>query len=302
MNKKFNNKIKVLTLAGVIGVMSISAIAAPILKEVKASFKSDIEYRLNDAKVMEGTGALVYDNTVYLPIRAVAETLDLEVDYKDGILTMNTPSVNENSKITGPGETAPAQEKETLTIEEATIKEINNETSQVTVLPKGKEDKVENYIVLNVAQDTSIAHFKNKRIYTLADLKKDMVIKAEHSLIMTRSIPAQTPAIAITILDEMAAEETIKPAENVTLENKNIVEVNEKENYIVLGDIKNPENRDAHTIIHISEDTVIRHITNKKVYTLKDLEKGQTLNVVVSPAMTLSLPPQTTAIEIILVD
>ncbi|MEG0501935.1 MAG: hypothetical protein RR525_06905, partial [Cellulosilyticaceae bacterium] len=146
-----------------------------------------------------------------------------------------------------------------------------------------------NYIVLNLSKDMKTENFK-----------VDMTVSVIHSPAMTRSMPPQTAAF------EIKEVEAIAPLENATLKDVVITEISEDKKSITVGPVANPEDRNAQTIIHISNDadtkTNIRHHMNKKLYTAADLEVGQSLTVIHQPIMTLSLPPQTTAIEIILMD
>ncbi len=123
-----------------------------------------------------------------------------------------------------------------------------------------------------------------------------MKVSVTHSSVSTRSLPPQTAAFTLNVL----AEAEVKPLENVTLEDVQVVEVNEtKFGYSVLvGKNESPEDIMNQTILHINEETVIKHEKNKAIYKASDLEKGMKLKVVHSPIMTLSLPGQTTAIEI----
>lgn len=93
---------------------------------------------------------------------------------------------------------SPAQKVET--IESATIKEVDREGMQVTILPAGKEDTVYNYVVLNLNDETSIHHEKNKMMYKIDMLEEGMKITVKHSPMMTMSIPPQTPAVEIIVL------------------------------------------------------------------------------------------------------
>ncbi len=56
------------------------------------------------------------------------------------------------------------------------------------------------------------------------------------------------------------------------------------------------------TIFHVTDDTIINHRVNKRRYMPSDLVVGQTVSVRYGEMMTLSLPPQTVAKEIILLD
>lgn len=304
MKKNLSNKAKALMVAGVVGVLGFSVVATPMMEEVKAQLKYNLSYSLNGNSILEGKGGLVYKDQVYLPLRDLANALGVSVEYKDGqvILGEATPS-GAKAKT---DEQTPAV-SETVTIEKATIVAVDVENKMVTVLPAGKEDKVENYIVLNVDEtQTSIGHFKNKMLYPLSALEVGMEVSAVHKSMMTMSIPAQTPAINITILgasngtlDTEATKTTETPDVVVAAIEGKILDINKETKTITVGESEDPNTQ---TIIKTNEDTVIRHRVNKRVYHFEDLEVGQKIVVTPGPEMTASIPPQVTALEIVLAD
>lgn len=291
MKKQFTTKMKVLTAIGVLSTMSLTAIAAPILQEVSATLRKDITFTLNGEKTLEGTNVLMYENSAYLPLRALGDELGMKIDYVDGEIKI-TNEANGMSKTIS-ADAIPATELtpalEGVYIPSATIKSIEKESNQITILPTDKEDAPYNYIVLNLSKDMKTE-----------DFKVDMTVSVTHSPAMTRSMPPQTAAF------EIKEVEAIAPLENVTLKDVVITEISDDKISITVGPVANPEDRNAQTVIHISNDagtkTNIRHHMDKKLYTAADLKVGQNLTVIHQPMMTLSLPPQTTAIEIILMD
>lgn len=63
--------------------------------------------------------------------------------------------------------------------------------------------------------------------------------------------------------------------------------------------LTNPENEQDITVLLTNEETVILNAVTGEPVALDKLEDGETVHAYVSPAMTLSLPPQTTAIVIL---
>lgn len=62
--------------------------AGPVNKVISATLKSDIIFRLDGKKVMNGQAAIMYNGTTYVPLKAVANTLGLGVEYTNGILDL----------------------------------------------------------------------------------------------------------------------------------------------------------------------------------------------------------------------
>lgn len=276
MKKQFTTKMKVLTAVGVLSTMSLTAIATPIIQEVSANLRKDITFTLNGEKVLEGASTLQYNDTTYIPARVLIEELGFKVDYKDGNIAI-TQATNTATRNVEGIEQLP--ELEGVPISQATIKSINKTDKQVLIVTADERE-----IMLNTGE------------LDLTELAVDMTVRVIHSPAMTRSLPPQTAAFEITPVQE------VKPLENVTLENVVIAEISEDGKTITVGQSENPEDPNNQTILHLSEETVIKHHMNKMLYKAEALEKGQKLTVVHSPIMTLSLPGQTTAIEIILMD
>lgn len=88
---------KSIITAIVAGSLSVSAIAIaePVIKDISAKFNPGIKYTLNGKEIMEGKGALVYEDRVYIPVRDVSESLGIDVDYKDNtvILEQNKSAI-----------------------------------------------------------------------------------------------------------------------------------------------------------------------------------------------------------------
>ena len=281
---------KLLVMLTAMGTLSVTLVAAPIVKNVTAKIDPAISFNLNGEAVMKDSEALMYNDTLYLPVRALGDTLDASIDYKNKVVYITTEDqASQTSK------TIPTAKEDAITIEKASIKSVNPENKQVTILPDGLEDVYTNYIILNI-DDSSVLTNAGAPI-KLTDLTEGMTVSVTHSTAMTRSLPPQTTAYSINVL------ETENPVlENVTLEDVQIVEVKKTDfGYdVVVGKNASPEDIGSQTIIHVNEDTVIRHEKNKRLYTPEDLEKGMKVKVVHSPIMTLSLPGQTLGFEIVI--
>ncbi len=281
------SKKSTITLIGTSVLLCTSLIAAPTFKHVKALLNPSIQYTLDGNTILKGTKTLNYNNKNYVSVAELANALGLEVSYKGNVVSFVTPT---NDTVT-PEPAIP----ESITIAKATIKEVSLDTKQVTILPEGKTDEASNYIVLNIDEDTVIKHVRNKAIYKINDLSEGMTISVTHSLAMTRSLPPQTAAFTITILEEDSA---VAP-ESITLEKMVVVEVNHKDNYFVVtpqgADAKDINNQ---TIIRYDQKTKLSFDNSKKQPNINSLKVGSLVTLRVSPAMTLSIPPQTFVLEI----
>ncbi|OON93455.1 MAG: hypothetical protein ATN31_00850 [Candidatus Epulonipiscioides saccharophilum] len=178
-----------------------------------------------------------------------------------------------------------------ISINEAIIKSISTEAKTVTILPAGKEDVPPNWIVLTINENTSFANGE----LTLEDLEEGMVIEASHSLMMTRSLPPQTPAYSI---NPKAPTPVILPSFSVFIP-VDAVEIS----HALVKNI-DPEFKQITVLPVNKEDTAFNSITlliNDDTYfvngegTFEDIFDGMTVEVFHSPVQTKSIPPQTEA-------
>lgn len=169
-----------------------------------------------------------------------------------------------------------------------TIKDIfvDKDVTYVTI-----SDELGNHgeIRLVVGKDTKITDKKDKKI-NVADLKVGMKIEGKHSLAMTFSIPPQTAAFEIKIVDSNSENVESK----VEFKGK-ILSVNKQErgNYEILI-----EKADGEQLILVaSGDTKV--IDSKgKVIKVSDLERGMKISGYHSIIMQPSLPGKTVVYEI----
>ena len=278
MNKKL--KRNVLSALLIATVVSAPLMASPIMQKITAYIYPNIEYRLDGVEILEDTQTIYYNGKNYVSVNDIVRALGKDVTFENGKVTITTP-----------------QYKESVVINEEIIKEVDVKQNQVTILPVDKADKLENYKILNVGPETKLSYEKNKPVVKISDLEEGMKVKVIQASFETASIPAQTTAYEITILQDGVEQEPV--AQNITIKKATIKDVEEDDKTITIlpaGKENKPEN---YIVLNIGQDTKLAHETIKKVVTLESLEEGMTVKVVHSPAVTKSLPPQTSAIEVI---
>lgn len=155
------------------------------------------------------------------------------------------------------------------------------EEGMVTIL----SDETGNEICLMISEETQITKGLDRRIYKIDDLAEGMRISGLHSEAMTASLPPQTLALKINIEPEQVAE-TTKVAFSGVIEE--IPEV---------GRILISTETDQ-ILLMISEETVITSGNDKRIYGFDDLTVGTQISGFHAEPMTMSLPPQTLALEI----
>lgn len=151
-------------------------------------------------------------------------------------------------------------------------------------------------VVVFIDENTKI--FGNEEPMTASDIEKEMILAIEYSPAMTASIPAQTTAVEIHIenlpVDNVEIEVTEEPTAETATFSGIITEINEE--MVLVG---NPQDANAVRLI-VTDDTTIEHIKNKRVYKLQDLETGMQISGTLSDAMTMSIPPQSVALSIVI--
>lgn len=153
------------------------------------------------------------------------------------------------------------------------------EEGMVTIL----SDETQEEICLMISEETQITKGLDRRIYKIDDLAEGMRISGLHSEAMTMSLPPQTLALTINI--EPEAEVVKVPFTGV------IEEIPEAGRILVTTETDQ-------IMLMISEETVIKSGNDKRIYGVDDLTVGTKISGFHAEAMTMSLPPQTLALEI----
>lgn len=139
-------------------------------------------------------------------------------------------------------------------------------------------------VTLVVSPSTRIQDHRGRRIL-FRDLKEGMIVNAEFSSAMTRSIPPQTRAFLITVVKEHRDT-------NVTVDR--VVSIDTRQNFLYTGD---PRNISRQMRFVITRDTVIRDRRGNRI-NLGSLRRGETVRVEHATFQTASIPPQTTAFSV----
>lgn len=271
IDMKNRKALYVLALGMSLGV-GASLMAQSFLEEIKAYKKTDVMYTLNGEQIMPGEEAIIYENQIYAPIRAISEAFGYSINYdgsKVALSKLDTNSVEEVAPL------------ENVLIK---AKVVGVTSSQITVLPEGASDSYGDYLILNVAEDVVVI-LADGTEGKISDLKEGMTIEAEHAPFMTSSLPPQTPTYKISVVGEGEKE-------LVRMEHATVKEILEKR-IIVEKDGKLYG-------VNTDENTYFHHEINKRLYRLEDIEVGMDITVVHSPAMTRSIPPQVYGEEIII--
>jgi len=176
-------------------------------------------------------------------------------------------------------------------IDEITVNS-KNETS-VTIMYETLDNRnrvVDNFMVLLTDKDTKVYN-QFGEIIKISALKKGMIVNVEHSLKMTKSAVPQAYAYKISV---------VKSEDNTQITESKILNVytNNKKSYILVGDANDITKQ---ILFILADNATIKNKFNQAI-SFDDLAIGQKIRVNHSMAMTFSLPPQSTAYSVEVLD
>lgn len=176
-----------------------------------------------------------------------------------------------------------------LTAERARIENINsdNGTGYVTISYMVMGDYCMMHmqtVTLIVGRDTVINDQFGQPL-SLGELREGMIVDAEFSAAMTRSIPPQSRAFRITVIDENTGS-------NFT--DGRVMAVDTNYGFLYTG---NPNDIYSQMRFVITDATSIRDRSGRRIR-LSDLRPGDYVRVEHAIFQTMSIPPQTTAFNV----
>lgn len=177
-----------------------------------------------------------------------------------------------------------------IQVDNAYIEDVtaNTETTGYVLISLGTGDDnnmiYDQEIRLNVGDHTIIINERGD-LLGMYDLEKGMRIAAEFSAAMTRSIPPQSNAYRIVVLQE---------EDEVSISTDRVVEVDVNNNFLLTG---NPYDINDQMIFTISEETEILD-QDYNTIPLGAIKPGQLVRVEHAIFQTLSIPPQSPAYQV----
>ena len=175
-------------------------------------------------------------------------------------------------------------------VDSAIIEEVDVNTAGTGYLLISIGESDENNIIymqeirLNIGDNTIIID-ENGMELNLYDLNEGMRVDADFSSAMTRSIPPQSSAYRIVVLEE---------EDSVEFTTDRVVNVDPSNGFLLTG---NPYDMYDQMIFTISYQTVILDQDNDTI-PLEDVQPGQLVRVEHAIFQTLSIPPQSPAYRV----
>lgn len=299
---------------------------ATVTAFAKMNKVEDYSFVIN-GEVMQDASVYEKDDILYIPLRAICEKLGFQVNWVNDSRTVElvklpvfiTFSVDEDGYTFA--KTAPmklgsapvivndrtyvpsnfvteilAGSLEVSSEEKAVVisygEEVFNEVTFVEVDSDGKvvvEDEIGETVLLNVTEETIIRDNDGNAL-KVSDIKEGDKLEVKYGETMTLSLPAQTNAVEIVVLGAVEAEK-----EEVPYIDAVYVETDETGRILIDSFLR------GKLLLNITEETVINDAEGNAVKK-EDLTAEKALKVKVSEAMTMSIPAQTNAVEIIVTD
>lgn len=275
MSKQLKKSIAIVVTTSLV---ALPVVAKPVMQKITAYLNPSIEYIVDGKAVLENAKTINYEGKNYVSVAELSKALGKEVKSQGNQVIISTPQESEKPEVA-----------DQMVIAKATIKSVDQENRQVTILADGLADKRENYLVLNVGteKETVIRHEKNKMAYRLESLEPGMLIKVVHGSQMTMSIPPQTPAKEIIILaDEKTSD--VKPLpptqeKDYELDDAIIKEINHAQKYLVVVE-DGKEYKIAFT-----NKTKVEFEDSKKNPNVNSLKVGQEVSIEVKNGVAVEI-------------
>lgn len=187
--------------------------------------------------------------------------------------------------VVPPRPVRPPSQPPTLFVENARIESISQDrqTGFVTIsfATFGANNRVNmQEVTLVVTEDTMISNQFGQTL-SFRNLRVGMLINAEYSSVMTRSIPPQARAFRIIVISQGDTAVSVD----------RILRVDAQNNFLLTG---NPLNPLQQVRYNVSEGATILNRFGTPIR-LRDLRPGQIVRIEHATFQTASIPPQTTA-------
>jgi len=209
---------------------------------------------------------LVDDSTTYVPVEFVTEVMGAHIyDGGDDMLTVAQAAF-------------------------VSVNSVNTDENGFTSISVQDESRGE--VIVYISEDTEIvAGGAQGSIDDVKALSEKQNVNVYYNVAMTMSIPPQTTALRIEIGNEFQAEDAVDDVQTVDFSGV-ITEVGE--DYVVIDD-NGTERR-----LNIDDEVQIKGTVDKRIYKIDDLTVGSKISGVRGAAETRSIPPQSSAVSIVI--
>lgn len=213
--------------------------------------------------------SLINNETTYAPIELLTDMLELKViDNNDGTVLVVDPA-------------------------QVSFQSFNADENDYKIMTVN--DSIKGEVIVYITEDTEITVNGEKgSIEDIKNLEADQIIEVGYGAAMTMSLPPQTSAVSVNITAAQPEDTTVDNEENTAVENvefAGIIKEAEEDRILI-------DNDGNELVLIISDDTVITHGNDKRIYKIDDLTVGTEVKGIRESIETQSLPPISNAISV----
>lgn len=212
---------------------------------------------------------LINNETTYAPIELLTDMLELKViDNNDGTVLVVDPA-------------------------QVSFQSFNADENDYKIMTVN--DSIKGEVIVYITEDTEIiVNGEKGSIEDIKNLEADQIIEVGYGAAMTMSLPPQTSAVSVNITAAQPEDTTVDNEENTAVENvefAGIIKEAEEDRILI-------DNDGNELVLIISDDTVITHGNDKRIYKIDDLTVGTEVKGIREGIETQSLPPISNAISV----
>lgn len=157
----------------------------------------------------------------------------------------------------------------------------NEQGKNVTVVGRGLTPNSQSSIILSITKDTKIVDTKGKKVDLKSVVDGHKTVKAFYGPVMTKSLPPRGTALTLVVQDQ-----------SYTAVQGKVTEV--QDNGIVVKGTNLYTSNEETIVLHMAKKAEIVDQHGNKIK-LNDIKEGMNIRAFYGPAVTMSIPPQSTA-------
>ena len=263
---------KVLFFVGALLVTGLSTVgAATVYKTVTAIVRPDIVVKLDDQvlSLTDGNGKsinpLIVEGSTYLPVRAIAEAVGLQVAWDS---ESSTVSLNRSETATALGV-------------RGIVKDIVQGKDGITFLVEGKKQHDTRYDIATVTVNSKTIL---ENVDSYSDIKEGSVVEVVLSEFVAESYPVMSAAVKLTVISngEVGVRGTVK----------DIVQGKDWITFLVEGKKQNDTRYDIASIT-VNSQTILENVDS-----YSDIKEGSVVEVIMPEYVVQSYPVMSAAVKL----
>ncbi|QNU66952.1 hypothetical protein EHE19_019355 [Ruminiclostridium herbifermentans] len=263
---------KILIFAGALLVTGLSTVgAATVFKTVNAVIRPDIIVKLDNQtlSLKDGNGntinPLIVEGSTYLPVRAIAEAVGLDVtwDSESSTVSLNRPEKAAALGVRG------------------TVRDIVQGKDGITFLVEGKKQKDTRYDIATVTVNSQTIL---ENVDSYSEIKEGSVVEVVFPDFVAESYPVMSAAVKLTVISngEIGVRGTVK----------DIVQGKDGVTFLVEGKYQND------TLYDIASITVNSQTILENIDSYSEIKEGSVVEIAMPQFVVQSYPVMSAAVKL----